>query len=86
MGLNYTQTMIKIILPQAVKNILPALGNELIVLLKETSISGYIGLMDLTRGGDIIRKPDLQCPVPAACSSGNLSCDRLFPYIPCRKT
>lgn len=55
LGLNYTQTMIKIILPQAVKNILPALGNELIVLLKETSISGYIGLMDLTRGGDIIR-------------------------------
>ena len=50
LGLNYTQTMIKIILPQAVKNILPALGNELIVLLKETSISGYIGLMDLTRG------------------------------------
>ena len=47
LGLNYTQTMIKIILP--------ALGNELIVLLKETSISGYIGLMDLTRGGDIIR-------------------------------
>ena len=47
--------MTKIILPQAVKNILPALGNELIVLLKETSISGYIGLMDLTRGGDIIR-------------------------------
>ena len=55
LGLNYTQTMTKIILPQAVKNILPALGNELIVLLKETSISGYIGLMDLTRGGDIIR-------------------------------
>ena len=55
LGLNYTQTMIKIILPQAVKNILPALGNELIVLLKETSIIGYIGLMDLTRGGDIIR-------------------------------
>ena len=55
LGLNFTQTMTKIILPQAVKNILPALGNELIVLLKETSISGYIGLMDLTRGGDIIR-------------------------------
>ena len=54
LGLNYTQTMTKIILPQAVKNILPALGNELIVLLKETSISGYIGLTDLTRGGDII--------------------------------
>ena len=47
--------MKSIILPQAVKNILPALGNEFISLLKETSISGYIGLMDLTKGGDIIR-------------------------------
>lgn len=55
LGLNYSQTMTKIILPQAVKNILPALGNEFIVLLKETSISGYIGLADLTKGGDIIR-------------------------------
>ena len=43
------------IIPQAIKNVLPALGNELIVLLKETSISGYIGIMDLTRGGDYIR-------------------------------
>jgi len=44
-----------IILPQAFKNVLPALGNEFIVLLKETSISGYIALQDLTKGGDIIR-------------------------------
>jgi ABC-type amino acid transport system permease subunit len=43
------------ILPQAFKNVLPALGNEFIVLVKETSISGYIGIMDLTRGGDFIR-------------------------------
>lgn len=55
MGLGYWQTMWNIILPQAFKNVLPALANEFIVLLKETSISGYIGLMDLTRGGDIIR-------------------------------
>ena len=55
LGLNYSQTMKSIILPQAVKNILPALGNEFISLLKETSISGYIGLMDLTKGGYIIR-------------------------------
>lgn len=55
LGLKYSQTMISIILPQAFKNVLPALANEFIVLLKETSISGYIGLMDLTRGGDIIR-------------------------------
>jgi len=43
-----------IILPQAFKNILPALGNEFIVLLKETSVAGYIGVADLTKGGDII--------------------------------
>lgn len=47
--------MLSVILPQAFKNVLPALANEFIVLLKETSISGYIGLTDLTRGGDIIR-------------------------------
>ncbi len=55
LGLNYGQTMRLIILPQAFKNVLPALGNEMIVLLKETSISGYVGTLDLTKGGDIIR-------------------------------
>ena len=52
LGFNYTQTMRYIIMPQAFKNVLPALGNEFIVLLKETSVSGYIAL---TKGGDIIR-------------------------------
>ena len=55
LGLSYKTTMISVILPQAFKNVLPTLANEFIVLLKETSISGYIGLNDLTRGGDIIR-------------------------------
>lgn len=55
LGFNYVQTMWHIILPQALKNILPALGNEFIVLLKETSVAGYIGVIDLTKGGDIIR-------------------------------
>lgn len=55
LGFNYVQTMIYIIMPQAFKNVLPALGNEFIVLLKETSVSGYIALQDLTKGGDIIR-------------------------------
>lgn len=55
LGFNYGQTMRLIVLPQAFKNVLPALGNEMIVLLKETSISGYVGTMDLTKGGDIIR-------------------------------
>ncbi|MDO5522022.1 MAG: amino acid ABC transporter permease [bacterium] len=55
LGFNYIQTMRYIIMPQAVKNVLPALGNEFIVLLKETSVAGYISLQDLTKGGDIIR-------------------------------
>ena len=55
LGFNYFQTMIYIVMPQAFKNVLPALGNEFIVLLKETSVSGYIALEDLTKAGDIIR-------------------------------
>ena len=55
LGFNYRQTMIYIVMPQAFKNVLPALGNEFISLLKETSVSGYIALQDLTKGGDIIR-------------------------------
>ena len=55
LGFNYTQTMVHIIMPQAFKNVLPALGNEFISLLKETYVSGYIALQDLTKGGDIIR-------------------------------
>ena len=55
LGLNYLQTMWFIILHQAFKNILPSLANEFIVLLKETSIAGYVGVTDLTRGANIIR-------------------------------
>lgn len=55
LGFSFTQTMVLIILPQTFKNVLPALGNEFIVLLKETSVAGYIALEDLTKGGDIIR-------------------------------
>lgn len=55
LGFGYIRTMVFIILPQAFKNILPALGNEFITLLKETSVSGYIALEDLTKGADIIR-------------------------------
>lgn len=55
LGLSYITTMKNIILPQAFKNVLPSLVNEFIALLKETSICGYIGLNELTRGGDIIR-------------------------------
>ena len=55
LGFNFVQTMRYIVIPQALKNVLPALANEFIVLLKETSVSGYIALEDLTKGGDIIR-------------------------------
>lgn len=55
LGFGYSQTMWFIILPQAFKNILPTLANEFIVLLKETSVAGYIAIEDLTKGGDIIR-------------------------------
>lgn len=55
LGFNYRQTMIYIVMPQAFKNVLPALCNEFIVLLKETSVAGYIAIQDLTKGADIIR-------------------------------
>lgn len=54
LGFNYVRTMAYIIIPQAIKNVLPALANEFITLLKETSVSGYIALQDLTKGGYII--------------------------------
>ncbi|MDL2300249.1 amino acid ABC transporter permease [Clostridiaceae bacterium OttesenSCG-928-D20] len=55
LGFSYIKTMRYIILPQAFKAVLPSLANEFIVLLKETSVAGYVGIIDLTRGGDIIR-------------------------------
>ncbi len=64
LGFTYAQTMWNFILPQALKNVLPALGNEFIVLLKETSISGYIGIADLTRGGDYIRSRTYEAFLP----------------------
>ena len=64
LGFGYTKTMISIILPQALRNILPALGNEAIVLLKETSVAGYIALEDLTKGGDIIRSNTYEAFLP----------------------
>ena len=55
LGLSKMQCMRKIILPQAVRYILPAIGNELIALLKETSVAGYVAVVDLTRAGNLIR-------------------------------
>ena len=64
LGFGYAATMWHIILPQALKNVLPALGNEIIVLLKETSISGYIALTDLTHGGNVIRSQTYSAFMP----------------------
>ena len=64
LGLNYINTMRFIIVPQAFKNVLPALGNELITLLKETSIVTVIGLKDLTKGAMIVQANTYQALVP----------------------
>ena len=63
-GLTYAATMRYIIIPQAFKNVLPALGNELITLLKETSVVTVIGLRDLTKGAMIIQSKTYQAMVP----------------------
>ena len=55
LGFNYVQTMRFIVIPQAMKNVLPSLANEFIALLKETSVAGYVAEKDLTKAGDIIR-------------------------------
>lgn len=64
LGLNYADTMRFVIIPQALKNILPALGNELITLVKETSIVTVIGLKDLTKGAMIINAKTYQAMIP----------------------
>lgn len=64
LGFTYGQTMWYIIMPQAFKNVLPTLGNEFIVLLKETSVAGYVALQDLTKAGDIIRSRTYNAYMP----------------------
>lgn len=64
LGLTYGQTMTSIIMPQAIKNSLPTMCNEFIALLKESSIVGYIGLMDLTKAGDVIRSSTYEAMLP----------------------
>lgn len=64
LGLSYNTTMRRIILPQAFKNILPALGNEMITLLKETSVAGFIGAMDLTLAANMIKSQTYEAMVP----------------------
>jgi len=64
LGLNATQTMVSIVIPQAVKNIFPALCNEFIVLIKETAIVGYVGLVDIQKAGDFIKSATFEAFMP----------------------
>lgn len=72
LGLNYPRTMISVIMPQAFKNVLPALANEFIVLLKETSVSGYIALQDLTKAGRHHQGPHLRPAAAPDCRRAHL--------------
>ena len=64
LGLSKLQTMRRIILPQAVRYILPAIGNEMIALLKETSVAGYVAVIDLTKAGTLVRGNTYDALVP----------------------
>lgn len=64
LGLSYGDTMRFIVIPQAVKNILPAMGNEFIQLIKETSILGYVGIMDLTKAANYVSSRTYQMFIP----------------------
>ena len=64
LGLNAFQTLTRIVIPQAVKNIFPALCNEFIVLIKETAIVGYVGLMDIQKAGDFIKSATYEAFMP----------------------
>ncbi len=64
LGLSGSQTMISIVIPQAVKNIFPALCNEFIVLIKETAIVGYVGLVDIQKAGDFIKSATYEAFMP----------------------
>lgn len=66
LGMSYTTTMIRIVIPQAIKNSLPSLGNELIALVKDTSVAGFIAVFDLTQAFQLI---------------GSSSYAYIFPYI-----
>ena len=68
LGLSYGETMCFIILPQAVKTILPAMGNEFIQLIKETSILGYVGILDLTKASSYVSSRTYQMFLPLAAA------------------
>ena len=64
LGLTSAQTMFYIVVPQAIKNIFPAMGNEFITLIKETAIVGYVGLVDIQKAGDFIKSATYEAFMP----------------------
>lgn len=64
LGFGYVATMFYVVIPQALKSVLPALANEFIVLLKETSVACYVAVNDLTKGGEIIRSQTYSQAMP----------------------
>ncbi|MCM1321278.1 MAG: amino acid ABC transporter permease [Bacteroides sp.] len=64
LGLNKWQTLFKIVLPQAVKTVLPTYTSEFIVLIKETSVASFIAVMDLTKAGDMIKNATYNAWIP----------------------
>ena len=64
LGLSKTQTMVYVVIPQATKNVFPALCNEFIVLIKETAIVGYVGIMDIAKAGDFIKSKTFEAFMP----------------------
>lgn len=70
LGLSYVKTLRYIIIPQAFKVVLPSLCNEFIVLIKETSVAGYVAVQDLTKGGDIIRSRTYDAWTPLLIVAG----------------
>ena len=64
LGLSYGTTMLRIVFPQAVKNVVPTLGNELIALTKDTSVAGYVATMDLTRAFRLIASANYEYIIP----------------------
>jgi len=67
LGMSKLQATRKIIMPQALRYILPAIGNELIALLKETAVAGYVAVVDLTRAGNLVRNNTYDAVNPLMC-------------------
>ena len=70
LGLSQNVTLVKIVIPQAIRNILPSLASEAITLVKETSVAGFIGVVDLSRAGDIIKSMSYEALVPLSVVAG----------------